>query len=178
MEATGLDRGNPLSAAARLFLYLWKTGTTPTPQSALTTPTLPPPHNKLPTPRSLNSCAFTHSSSSFNACDSNLMRSAHTLFNMGVIWPCINLTYLKAPSISLDFVAHTPFLFAYKYRWWLSSKDHQQPRPGLHGFIIKLLHLVIMMIPPPNIYFCLFLPYLFGHLLLPQMGSLFEGEGI
>ena len=178
MEATYLDRGNPLSSAARHFLYLWKTGPTPTPQSSLTTPTLPPPHNALPTPRLLNSCACTRPSSSFNAYSSTLMILAHNLFNLGVRWPCLNLTYLTAPSISLAFGAHTPSLFAYKDRWQPSPKDPQQTWPGLHGFVIKLLHLAIMMTPRPNMSFCFFLSYLFGHLILPQMGSLFEGDGI
>ena len=158
MEATDLDRSNPLSAASRHFLYLWKTGPTPTPQSELTNPTLPPPQNVLPTPRSLNSCAFTNPSLSLNPYYSNLLRSVHTLFNMGVRWPCVSITYLTAPSISLAFVAHTTSLFAYKYRCRPSPKYPQQQWPGLHGFVIKLLNLAIMMISPPNIF--LFLSFL------------------
>ena len=142
-----MDHGNPLSAAARHFLNLWKMGPTPFPLSALTTPILPPPQNALPSYRSLNSCTFTHPSSSFNVYASTLMRLAHTLFDMGVQRPCINLTYLKAPSVSLDFGAHTPSLFTYKDKWLPSPKYLQQPWPGFHGFIIKLLHRAITILP-------------------------------
>ena len=136
MEATNLDHGNPLSAPARHFLHLWKTGLTQTPKSALTNPTHPPPHNVLPTSSFLNYCAFIHPSSSFNDYDFALMRSAHTLFAVGMKWPCINITYLTPPSISLAFGAHAPSLFTYKDRWQPSLKHLQQPWPVFHGFII------------------------------------------
>ena len=125
MGETDLEHRNPISAAVRHLLHLKKTAPTPTLQSVLTTPNLPPPHTVLQAPSTSSSCTLTKPCLAFNALASTPMILAPNLFDLGVKLPCTEITSWKAPSRSLVDGAQTPFSFTFKDRWQNSPRESQ-----------------------------------------------------